>query len=118
MAIVPVSQRVRDDAHLSNAALDIHADDLADGYRFIAAELARRGFTASKARVWRICSMRQIFDVGGLEPFLDRVGPRPRRSGAALAVDLCLQARHDFLRPAVCGLVGPTEVALTGWLMT
>ncbi|WP_434219586.1 IS3 family transposase [Amycolatopsis nalaikhensis] len=57
----PVSQRDYDDAHLINAALEIHADDPADGYRFIADELARRGFTASENRVWRICSMQQIF---------------------------------------------------------
>lgn len=59
----PVSQRDWDDAHLINAALDIHADDPADGYRFIADELARRGFTASENRVWRICSMQQIFSL-------------------------------------------------------
>jgi transposase InsO family protein len=59
----PVSQRDFDDAHLINAALDIHADDPADGYRFIADELARRGFTASENRVWRICSMQQIFSL-------------------------------------------------------
>ena len=39
----PVSQRDWDDAHLINAAVDIHADDPAFGYRFIADELARRG---------------------------------------------------------------------------
>ena len=59
----PVSQRDWDDAHLINAALEIHADDPADGYRFIADELARRGFTASENRVWRICSMQQIFSL-------------------------------------------------------
>lgn len=59
----PVSQRDWDDAHLINAALGIHADDPADGYRFIADELAERGFTASENRVWRICSMQQIFSV-------------------------------------------------------
>jgi transposase InsO family protein len=44
----PVSQRDWDDAHLIDAALGVHADDPADGYRFIADELARRGFTASE----------------------------------------------------------------------
>ena len=39
----PVSQRDWDDAHLINAALDIHADDPAFGYRFIADELRERG---------------------------------------------------------------------------
>jgi hypothetical protein len=35
----PCSQRDWDDAHLINAALDIHHDDPAFGYRFIADEL-------------------------------------------------------------------------------
>ena len=35
----PVSQRDWDDAHLINAALDVHRDDPAFGYRFIADEL-------------------------------------------------------------------------------
>ncbi|MCW2904270.1 MAG: Transposase [Streptosporangiaceae bacterium] len=39
----PVSQRDWDDAHLINAALDIHADDPAFGYRFIADELRGAG---------------------------------------------------------------------------
>ena len=59
----PVSQRDWDDAHLIDAALDIHAADPADGYRFIADELAERGFTASENRVWRLCSMQQIFSL-------------------------------------------------------
>src|SRR5205085_6412431 len=44
----PVSQRDWDDAHLIDAALEIHADDPADGYRFIADELAHRGYAASE----------------------------------------------------------------------
>ncbi len=59
----PVSQRDWDEAHLINAALEIHADDPADGYRFIADELAARGFAASENRVWRICSMQKIFSL-------------------------------------------------------
>ena len=35
----PVSQRDVDDAYLINAALDIHHDDPAFGYRFISDEL-------------------------------------------------------------------------------
>jgi hypothetical protein len=38
----PVSQRDWDDAHPINAAYDIHADDPAFGYRFIADELRPR----------------------------------------------------------------------------
>ncbi len=39
----PVTDREWDDAHLINAALDIHHDDPAFGYRFIADQLAERG---------------------------------------------------------------------------
>lgn len=59
----PVSQRDWDDAHLINAALDIHADDPTEGYRFIADELAAPGFQASENRVWRVCSMQRIFSL-------------------------------------------------------
>ncbi len=59
----PVSRRDIDDAHLINAALDIHVDDPTEGYRFIADELSARGFAASENRVWRICSMQRIFSL-------------------------------------------------------
>ena len=42
----PVSQRDWDDAHLINAAYDIHHDDPGFGYRFIADELPAHGVTA------------------------------------------------------------------------
>jgi putative transposase len=40
----PVSQRDGDEAHLNGGAVDIHADDPAFGYRFIADELPGRGY--------------------------------------------------------------------------
>ena len=45
------SQRDWDDAHLINAALDVHHDDPAFGYRFIADELPAGGITAGENRV-------------------------------------------------------------------
>ncbi len=57
----PVSRRDWDDAHLINAAIDVHVDDPAFGYRFIADELAEAGFAASERRVWRVCSENDIF---------------------------------------------------------
>nr|WP_236565676.1 MULTISPECIES: IS3 family transposase [Nocardia] len=57
----PVSQRDRDDAHPINAAYDIHADDPAFGYRFIADELPARGITAGENRVARLCSIQRIW---------------------------------------------------------
>ena len=46
----PLSARDWDEAHLINAALDIHRDDPAFGYRFIADELAGRGLAARAHR--------------------------------------------------------------------
>jgi putative transposase len=59
----PVSQRDWDEAHLINAALDVHADDPAFGYRFIADELAAAGITAGENKVARLCSQQQIWSV-------------------------------------------------------
>ena len=57
----PVSQRDWDDAHLINAAMDIHHDDPEFGYRFITDELAAHGIVASRNRVNRLCTQQQIF---------------------------------------------------------
>jgi putative transposase len=56
-----VPRRDWDEAHLINAALDIHADDPGFGYRFIADELPARGITASENRVARLCSQQRIW---------------------------------------------------------
>jgi putative transposase len=72
----PVSQRDWDDAHLINAALDVHTDDPAFGYRFIADELPGRGITASENRVARLCSQERIWSVFAKKPGLTRkAGP-------------------------------------------
>jgi transposase InsO family protein len=57
----PVPQRDRDDAHLVNAALDVHAGDPASGYRLIADELPARGISAGENRVARLCSQQRIW---------------------------------------------------------
>jgi putative transposase len=59
----PVSQRDWDDALLINAALDIHHDDPAFGYRFIADELHACGIAAGINRVARLCSRQRIWSV-------------------------------------------------------
>ena len=59
----PVSPRDWDDAHLINAALDIHSDDPEFGYRFIADELAERGVRAGRNRVNRLCTVQRIWSV-------------------------------------------------------
>jgi hypothetical protein len=72
----PVSQRDWDDAHLINAAYDIHADDPAFGYRFIADELRDRGLQAGENRVARLCSQQRIWSVFAKKPGLNRkAGP-------------------------------------------
>jgi transposase InsO family protein len=58
----PVSEREWSDAHLVDAARDVHAGDPAFGYRFIADELvAEHAITASENRVQRLCSAHGIF---------------------------------------------------------
>jgi putative transposase len=59
----PVTDRDWDDAHLINAAIDIHHDDPAFGYRFIADELHQAGVKVGERRVWRLCSQTQLWSV-------------------------------------------------------
>jgi putative transposase len=78
----PVTRRDLDDAYLINAALDIHHDDPAFGYRFIADELAAQGFTAGSNRVARLCASQRIWSV-----FAKKRGLR-RRAGPPVHDDL------------------------------
>ena len=59
----PVCQRDWDDAHLINAAVDIHHDDPEFGYRFIRDELADQGVVASRNRVNRLCTQQRLWSV-------------------------------------------------------
>jgi putative transposase len=72
-----VKQRDWDDAHLINAAIDIHADDPAFGYRFIADELPARGIIAGENRVARLCSQQQIWSVFAKKRGLNRKSGPP-----------------------------------------
>ena len=78
----PVSRRYWGDTHLINAARDIHADDPAFGYRFIADELPGRGITAGENRVARLCSQGRIWSVFAKKRGLNR------RSGPPVHDDL------------------------------
>jgi putative transposase len=72
----PVSQRDWDDAHLINAARDIHHDDPTFGHRFIADELPGHGISAGVNRVWRLCSQERIWSVHAKKRGLNRkAGP-------------------------------------------
>ncbi len=57
----PISDRDLDDAYLTNALLDAHADDPAFGYRFLADELQRAGVQVGERRVWRLCSQQKLW---------------------------------------------------------
>jgi putative transposase len=72
----PIPQRDWDDAHLINAAIDIHHDDPAFGYRFIADELRERGIAAGENRVARLCSQQRLWSIFARKRDLNRkVGP-------------------------------------------
>ena len=104
----PVSDRTRDAAHLINAAYDIHADDPAFGYRFIADELAEQGFTASERRVWRLCSQHTLWSM-----FAKRRGRR-RKAGPPVHDDH-VQRKFTALRPNQLWLTDITEHR-TAWI--
>ncbi|MDJ0459905.1 IS3 family transposase [Arthrobacter sp. NQ7] len=94
----PVTERDWVDAHLVNAALDIHADDPAFGYRFIADELPGKGFTAGENRVQRLCRDHGIWSVFSKKRGLNR------RPGPPVHDDL---VERDFTAAA------PNELWLT-----
>ncbi|GAB3683940.1 hypothetical protein GCM10027597_32360 [Saccharopolyspora tripterygii] len=111
----PISQCDWDDAHLINAALEIHADDPTEGYRFVADELARRGFTVSENRVWRICSMQKIFSLHA-----KKKGRNPK-AGPPVHDDLVGRA-FTASTPNVIWLTDLTEqelrLAIVSWIET
>jgi putative transposase len=99
----PVCDRDWDDAHLVDAAREIHADDPVFGYRFIADELAaEHGILASENRVQRLCSSRGIFSVLAKRK---RAGMRP---GPAVHDDLVRRV-FTAARPNALWLVDITE---------
>ena len=72
----PVSDRDFDDAHLINAAVDIHRDDPAFGYRFIKDELEVRHIMASENRVNRLCTAQRLWSFHARKRGLSRrAGP-------------------------------------------
>jgi putative transposase len=77
-----VSQRDWDDAHLINAAVDVHHDDPALGYRFIADELPAQGIIAGENRVARLCSQQRIWSA------FARKGGLGRKAGPLVHDDL------------------------------
>lgn len=98
----PVSDRDWNDALLINSALDIHHDDPAFGYRFIADQLAERGVTASENRVQRLCSQQQIWSVFARKRGLSR------RAGPPVHDDL-VDRRFSAASPNTTWLTDITE---------
>ncbi len=72
----PITDREWSDARLINAALDVHRDDPAFGYRFIADELNDAGINAGENRVSRLCTQQRIWSVHSRKRGLQR-GPGP-----------------------------------------
>jgi transposase InsO family protein len=88
----PVTDRDWDDAHLINAAYDVHADDPEFGYRFICDELdVEHGIRAGENRVARLCTQQGIWSVT-----VRRRGTG-RRPGPAVHDD---QVERDFTAQA------------------
>jgi putative transposase len=59
----PITDRDWADAHLINAALDIHDGAPEFGYRLVADELAEHGISAGENRVQRLCSQQRIWSL-------------------------------------------------------
>ena len=93
-----MTERDGADAHLVNAALDIHADDPAFGYRLIADELPGKGLAAGENRVQRLCRDHGIWSVFSRKRGLNR------RPGPPVHDDL---VERDFTAAA------PNELWLT-----
>jgi len=98
----PVTRRDWDDAHLINAAFDIHAGDPAFGYRFIADELPGRGISAGENRVGRLCSQQRIWSA-----FAKKRGPS-RRAGPPVHDDL-VDRQFSAVAPNLLWLTDITE---------
>jgi len=94
----PVTQRDWDDAHLIQAAREIHQDDPAFGYRYIRDELAEQGIVASRNRVNRLCTQQRLWSVHSRKRGLNR------KPGPPVHDDLVLR---DFTAAA------PNELWLT-----
>jgi len=67
-----VTRRDWDDAHLINAALDIHDGAPEFGYRLVADELPEHGITAGENRVARLCSLQRIWSLHSKKRGLNR----------------------------------------------
>lgn len=98
----PCGRRDYENAYLTNAIVDVHRDDPAFGYRFIADELERKGLTASENRVHRLAREQRVRSV------IVKKKHRYKVPGAAVCGDL---VKRDFSaeRPNQLWLTDITE---------
>ncbi|MFN2594998.1 MAG: IS3 family transposase [Actinomycetota bacterium] len=100
----PVCDRGWFDAHLTNAIVDIHADDPEFGYRFIADEIEATGRRVGERRVWRLCSQQRLWSTA-TKKGRAAAGKRP---GPAVHDDL-VQRQFSASRPDELWLTDITE---------
>src|SRR5947208_2575049 len=101
----PVCDRDWHDAHLTNAIVDVDADDPEFGYRFIADELAQSGHRVGERRVWRLCRRHRVWST------TTRKGRRGRGRQRGHGVVLLAAAEE---RPRPSPLAQPQRALLRG----
>jgi transposase InsO family protein len=94
----PVTDALLDEAYLTNAIFDAHADDPEFGYRFLADEVRAAGHVVCDRTVWRICSDNGWWSVFGKKK------SKASKPGAPAHDDL---VKRDFTA------AGPDELWLT-----
>ena len=98
----PCSDRDLDEAHLTNALVDLHEDDPEFGYRFLADELQAAGHKVSERRVWRLCRQQRLWST------TVKKGRHGKRPGPAVHDDL-VQRQFRADRPDAIWLTDITE---------
>ena len=98
----PCSDRDYDDAHLTNALVDLHEGDPEFGYRFLADELQHAGHKVGERRVWRLCRQQRLWST------TVKKGRHGKRPGPAVHDDL-VQRQFHATRPDAIWLTDITE---------
>lgn len=110
----PVTDRDWADAHLINAAIDIHHDDPETGYRFITEEPHYGGIVAGRKRVNRLSNRQRLCSVHSRKRGLGRrPGHRGRTRPPELTRDAGTRSRFPRRRRTPGGLLFNDEPVLT-----
>ncbi len=99
----PCSDRDRCDAHLTNAIVDIHAEDPEFGYRLITDELETAGHQVGERRVWRLCAQQRIWST------TTKKGRRCAKTPGPAMHDDLVQRRFSAPGPDVVWVTDITE---------